>query len=161
MAPTPVTPTDVSNILIIDPTHLKRVEVGVISEESMSIIDRQIIPKQCYTNALLAALALDGERVVIGATWIERFGIAIEHAWLQMADGTFYDPTLQKLEQETGFKPGIDYQYFSLWSVLLDDYLPTCARLRGGTTDMAIDMLALRTSPNTRHLFNYKRRKVA
>tara|TARA_R110002167_G_scaffold204404_1_gene408441 strand:- start:7158 stop:7637 length:480 start_codon:yes stop_codon:yes gene_type:complete len=149
-----VDPKAVADMLIISPEHLCSVEVGLLDSHQLRLVEDSVHPGQCYNNALMTALAVGGDKVVLGATFIDRFGLAVEHAWLQMPDGSYFDPTYQLLDDT--YRPERDYQYFALWSVDVDDYLDAGERLRG-VANMAIDFLALRTAPETRHLFEYRR----
>lgn len=57
-------------------------------------LSEQCVLRQCYNNCFTLLPSMpEGTRYVEGWVLIE-FGIPVEHAWLELADGTIVDPTL-------------------------------------------------------------------
>jgi hypothetical protein len=147
---------DIAKFLAINPKALTKVQPEPLADEVFECISGAMTPKECYSNALSAAITLEANAVIIGATVINSLGFPVEHAWVEMSGGVHVDPTMQVLHG-----PGyIDqHSYFSLYRVPRIDYFKLAKELSHGKKVFAIDMMALRRNPGTRHLFKIENPK--
>jgi len=145
----------VGKMQAINPNYLNLVDVHAIPESIYRTIASDIRERGCYTNAVVAGVRLDAKSIVLGVVHCNNFGISCEHAWIELKNGEHVDPTYQRLGH---FNPS-DYQYYSLFTVQMDEYLEIAAAIRG-KEDMALDFLSMRRSPLTKHLFKMDRSNV-
>lgn len=142
---------DIGNFLVIDPEFLVPVSPIPLKESLFNRVAGSMMVKGCYNNALNAAIDLNASAVVIGVAVINELGFPVEHAWIEMPDGSQTDPTFQ---DQHGNEYVDKYTYFSLYKIPREDYLKLAKELSPGSQVMAIDMTTLRRWPETQHLFN-------
>lgn len=139
--------------LLMNPDHLKPVDIVELPTESMAELDKIVAAKQCYRNAFYVASLYRMDVVLGTAILMDVGGIPIEHAWVAEPGeaGRHYDPTMQKVAGHiTGTK------YLELHRIPIDEYCATMDEMR--THGLAIDVHHLRHHKPTSHLFMQARR---
>lgn len=149
---------DVANFLIMNPDHLTPVIPGAIPCDVFSRISGTMVMKECYNNSLNAMISLNGKCVVLGVAIIKDLGFPVEHAWIQLSDGSHVDPTFQSQHGENYVNK---YAYYALHSIPRQDYFPLARKFSRGDTLYAIDMTSLRRDKDTQHLFKNERMEKA
>lgn len=142
---------DIGNFLVINPKFLVPVTLVPLNKKLFNRVAGSMMVKGCYNNALNAAIDLDARAIVIGVAVINDLGFPVEHAWIQMPDGSHTDPTFQ---DQHGEEYVDKYTYYSLYTIPRSKYLRLAKELSPGSQVMAIDMTTLRRWPETQHLFN-------
>lgn len=138
--------------LAIDPQQLVYQDIRRLDENSIEIIRGVIEKKQCYKNSILAALSLNASAIVYGAVYDKRFGLAIEHCWLEMSEDMVCDPTYQVTISD--FSPN-QFDYYQLIKIPLCDYFDTAYGIAGHET-IVLDFWHFRKHKTTQHLFNHR-----
>lgn len=139
---------NVSHSLLFNSDYLQPIKMSRLDKETIDTIADEMIPRQCYSNSLFAAHLLKAEFVVFGSASFREVGFSCEHCWIEMKDGSSYDPTYQV---NSGDELG-ECEYMDLYKVPLDNYTHYSSRIKGSETAV-IDFMAMRMSPVTKHLF--------
>lgn len=141
---------EIAKFLVINPDHLEPVQPVALKSGDFQVIQGSMTVKECYNNALNAVIGLEGNAVILGVAVINSLGFPVEHAWIEMPDGSHTDPTFQNQHGEDYVN---EYTYYSLHRIPREEYLPLARKLSRGKHLMAIDLTSLRRWPATVHLF--------
>lgn len=132
------------------PRHLSVRDITPLSLTAIAALQGAVYEKQCYHNAVIAGIELDAESVVFGCLYFEACGLAIDHAWIKMPDGTEHDPAAHL--PSLSLPEGESLTYFSLIEVELGEYLDFADSL-GLSEGQVITNADLRRNRVTKHLF--------
>ncbi|MGL5469489.1 MAG: hypothetical protein ACRDCT_15100 [Shewanella sp.] len=133
-----------------NPQCLVMVEVDNLDPDTFEYVSDSVVERGCYRNAIVIGEMIGAEAVVFGAAYSECFGLAIEHAWIKLVDGSYCDPTYQSL------KGGIDgFEYYKLIEIPIDEYAAESLRIFGGAKPRIINMHDLRINIKYRRMFQF------